>query len=389
MKSYELPGKIKNILLAFIVIGIGSIVAGFTVDAQRAWAGTLALTYFLIVLALGGGFFASLQLISGSGWSVVVRRIPELAVNTLYVVGGLIIVIFLGIHNLYEWSHPEAAHDHILHQKHWFLNTAGFVIRILLFLGLWIFMGRWMKNVSIKMDSTKDESTKKTLVKVAGAYILIFAYTFSLASIDLVMSLEPHWFTTMFVIYVFAGLAYTAFSALIILVYIVQKNGALKEVNEEHYHDMGRFLLAFTIFWAYITFSQHMLTWYANLVEETVYLERRLRDGWALFTPLLWIFHFVVPFAFLLSRELKRKPEKLIRVAAFTLFMGFVDVIWLVYGFLDSKKIGFPFSWMEAGIFFGAIGIFGFIVLNSYTKVNQLPVGDPKLKESLDFHQTY
>ncbi|MDH5720690.1 MAG: hypothetical protein OEZ13_08755 [Spirochaetia bacterium] len=389
MKKFELPGKIKNILIAFIAVGVVSLVAGFIVQPQRAWAGFLAFTFFLIILALGGGFFTALQVMSGSIWSVVVRRLPELSVNIIPVIAILLLGVFLGIPNLYEWSHPEAANDHILHQKHWYLNIAGFVIRIVIFVVLWFFMGRWMKKISLKMDETKDPNAKKTLLKVATAYMLIFAYTFLFASIDLVMSLEPHWYTTMFIIYAFAGMVFSTFAGIIILVVTVQRNGGLKEANAEHLHDLGRFLLAFTAFWAYIALSQHMLTWYANLTEETIYLERRLRDGWALFTPLLWIFHFVVIFLILLSREIKRKPEKLIKVAWFALFMGFVDVIWMVYGFLDSKTLGFPFQWMEAGLFFGAVGVAGYVILTSYTKVNQVPIGDPQLQESLDFHQTY
>ena len=147
----------------------------------------------------------------------------------------------------------------------------------------------------------------------------------------------------------------------------------------------------FTVFWAYIAFSQHMLTWYANLPEETYFIETRISSGfWKYFTIVLWIFHFLIPFILLLSRDVKRDGKRLIKIAWFILFMCFVDVVWLVFGGLEHDgHVLIPLMWMEAGLFLGAIGIFGYTVLQAYSKAAQIPVGDQNLKASMNFHQTH
>ncbi len=386
MKKFTLPTKIQQVLLGFTALGIIALAAGFAVDAHRAWAGLLVFTFFLLILSLAGGFFTALQFISGAKWSVVVRRIPETTVMVLPVVGLLLIAVFFGIHHLYEWSHLDVVeNDHILKYKSAYLNTPFFIARIVIYFTLWFGLGMALRKVSLAQDESKDPAQRTTLVKLSTAYMLTFAYTFALAAIDLIMSLEPHWFTTMFPVYAFSGLAYSGISAFIILIVTIQKHGGLAEVTEEHMHDLGKFLFVFTTFWAYIAFSQHMLTWYANLPEETYYLEVRLKGDWAIFTAAFWILHFLIPFGILLSRDVKRDGTRLARVAWLTLFMGFVDVVWMVYGGLNIK--GFPFGWLELGLFFGAVGVFGYIVLAAYSKNAEVPVGDPMLEESKHFHQ--
>ncbi len=393
MEKFKVPSKLNSILLGLSVIGIGTLGAGFFVDPHRAWAGLLVMAFYLMIIALSGGFFTSFQFLAGAKWSVVMRRVPETMVNLLPVAAIFIVGVIFGIHELYEWSHEDVvAADHILQKKAAYLNTPFFIARIAFYLVVWYMLGSAIRKVSLKQDDTKDPKTRGTLTALSAGYMLCFAYFLSLASIDLIMSLEPHWQTTMFMVYCFAGCAYTGFGVLILLTSTIQKNGGLVNMNQEHFHDLGKFQFVFTVFWAYIAFSQHMLTWYADLPEETIYLERRLsmENGWALFTALLWFGHFVIPFFILLSSKIKRTPEKLARVAWFTVFMGFVDVVWMVYGGLQHNNVhGFPFSWMEIGIFIGCIGLTGYVVLNAYSKVNPEPVGDPYYEESLHFHQSH
>ena len=212
-----------------------------------------------------------------------------------------------------------------------------------------------------------------------------------IASMDLIMSLEPHWQTTMFPLYCMAGVWFTGFGFLILLTSIIKSNGGLKSMNEEHFHDLGKFQLAFTGFWGYVAFSQHMLTWYANMPEETIYIERRLQsDPWIAFTVFLWLTHFVLPLIILLSSNIKRNYKLLSRVAAWNVFIGFVDIIWLVYGGIQEHNAhGFPVKWMEIGLFLGASGLICYFSLNAYAKVNPEPVGDPFYQESVHFHQKH
>lgn len=393
MEKFKVPSKLNTILLGLSAIGIASLAIGFVVDPSRAWAGLLVLAFYLMIIALSGGFFTSYQFLAGAKWSVVLRRVPETMVALLPVAAIFVAGVLFGIHELYEWSHEDVvANDHILQKKAGYLNTPFFIARIVFYFAVWYALGSAIRKVSLKQDETKDPKTRSTLTALSAGYMLCFAYFLSLAAIDLIMSLEPHWQTTMFPVYAFAGLAFTGFGTLIILTTTIQKHGGLVNMNEEHYHDLGKFLFGFTVFWAYIAFSQHMLTWYANWAEETIYLERRLtaENGWNIFTGLLWFGHFLVPFLILLSSKIKRTPEKLVRVAWFAVFMGFVDVVWMVYGGIQHHNVhGAPFSWMEVGIFLGAVGITGYVVLNAYSKVNPEPVGDPYYEDSLHFHQSH
>ena len=394
MNRFEIPKNVKSTLLGFLGLGILSISAGFYMDPTRAWAGFLVFSFFLLGLVLCGGFFASLQFVSGASWSVVIRRVPEMAVSLLPYVAVLFVILFFGIGELYEWSHKDAVEsDPILKYKSSYLNTPFFVVRIIIYFAIWYLLGSRLRDISLKQDETKDASLRLKLSRISGGYLLAFAYFFSLASIDLIMSLEPHWYSTMFPIYTFSALAYSGIAGLIILLNTIKNHGGLSEVTQEHFHDLGKFLFMFTVFWAYIAFSQFMLIWYANLPEETIYLEKRLgilgedADSWKLFTTLFWIGHFVIPFFVLLSRKIKRQPQNLVKIAWFCLFMGFADVVWMVYGGLPIH--GFPLGWMELGLFLASVGFFGFFFFHHYRKVNPLPVGDPNLQESRNFHQPH
>lgn len=390
MNKFEVPSKINTLFLGFTGIGILSLAIGFVVDPHRAWAGTLSFTFFFISLALAGTFFVALQFISGAKWSVVVRRLPENTAMALPVAGLLLIAVIFGIHSLYEWSHADVvAEDEILQRKAGFLNSTFFIGRLVLYFVVWTVLGFAIRSVSMKQDETKDAKTRGTLVKLSAVYILVFAYTFTFASIDLIMSLEPHWFQTMFPVYSFAGLAYSGLAVIIILLAIVQQNGGLKEMTAEHWHDLGKYQFMFVVFWAYIAFSQHMLTWYANIPEFTYYIEKRIEGVWGIYTIVMWSLHFIVPFLVLLSRDIKRDPAKLSKIAWFILFMGYADVIWMVYGGMHPMIKSWPLSWMEIGIFFGAVGLFGLLVLKGFSKGNQIPAGDPMLEDSLHFHQTH
>ncbi len=391
--KFVLPTKLNSLYMGFIGIGIVSLIVGFYVNSHRAWGGFLVLIFFLLSLGLSGGFFASVQYISGATWSLVIRRISEVMFSILPYVGGLVVLLFFGIHELYEWSHADVvAKDHILQQKKAYLNTPFFIARIVFYFIVWYGLGRYLYKTSILQDKTKDAKLKPKLTAISAGYLLAFAYFFALASIDLVMSLEPHWYSTMFPVYTFASMAYLGVAMHIIILKTIQNNGGLKDVSKEHYHDLGKFLLMFTIFWAYIAFCQFMLMWYANLPEETIYLEKRFGNStWKVFTVLFWIGHFVIPFFILLSREIKRDANKLVKVAWFCLFMGFVDMIWMIYGgiYQHNHIDNFPIGWMEIGLFLGAIGLFHYVVLNLFQKKEEMPIGHPEIKESISFHQSH
>ncbi|MDH4261637.1 MAG: hypothetical protein OEV78_01185 [Spirochaetia bacterium] len=392
MEKFKVPLKLNNIFYVLIAIGVASLLVGFIVDSQRAWAGLLVTAYYILGVGLFGGFFTALHFVSGSKWSVVFRRVPESMLYLIIVAAVLVaIILIFGMHNLYEWTHEDIMNnDHILQRKSAYLNRPFFIIRAVVYLTSWFAVAYYMRKLSIKQDEGHNGPSRGVLAAISAAFLIIFAYFLEVASMDLIMSLEPHWQTTMFPMYCMAGIWFTGFAYVILITSAIKSNGGLKSMNEEHFHDLGKFQLAFTGYWGYVAFSQHMLTWYANLPEETVYLERRLHGVWASFTVFLWLTHFALPLLILLSSKLKRNYVMLSRVAAWNIFIGFVDVVWLVYGGIQENNIhGFPFKWMEFGLFLGAVGIIGYSVLNAYAKVNPEPVGDPFYQESVHFHQKH
>ncbi|MFZ5630812.1 MAG: hypothetical protein ACOY5B_16885 [Spirochaetota bacterium] len=398
--KFALPEKNYKILWGMAGIGVISLAAGFILAADRAWLTLLSTGYFVLSISLIGLLFAAIQFIAGAKWSVVLRRIPETLVTPLYVAAAIVAVVAVGgalhLNHVYEWADPKiVAADELLQHKSGYLNMPFFLVRLVIYFAAWFLLSSLIRKTSAAQDTAKDAATKARLVKFSAIYTLLFAYSWLMASIDFVMSLQPHWFTTMFPVYTFANGWFGTIAAMIIILVTVQKHGGLKDVNEEHLHDLGKWQFMSVVFWAYIGFSMHMLTWYANMPEETYLLELRLKGVWKLFTVLLWLLHFLIPFFILLSRDIKRTPGRLVKVAWYVLFVSFVDIIWVVHGSAlghagaENKVNSFPVGPLEIGAFLGAVGVFGIIFFKSFAKVNEAPTGDVDYEESRHFHQTF
>jgi len=398
--KFTLPEKNYKILWGMIGIGAVALAVGFIVARDRAWLTLLTTGYFILCISLIGFLFASIQFIAGAKWSVVLRRIPETFGAPLIAGAVLLAIVALGaafhLNHVYEWADPNiVAHDEILQHKKGYLNIPFFLGRLLVYFGAWFYLIHLIRSTSVAQDSAKDAATKSKLVKYAAIYTLVFAYSFMLGSIDLVMSLQPHWFTTMFPVYCFANGWFGALASMIIILVTIQKHGALKDVNQEHLHDLGKWQFMSVVFWAYIGFSMHMLTWYANMPEETYLLELRLQGVWKIFTIGLWLLHFVIPFFILLSRDIKREGKRLVRVAWYILFVSFLDIVWVVYGSAlghadgASKVNSWPVGPLEIGAFFGAVGVFGILFFKAFAKQNEAPTGDVDYETSKHFHQTF
>jgi hypothetical protein len=332
-------------------------------------------------------FFSAVQYASNAGWSVTIRRISESLASFLPValVIGLVI-IFFGGHHLYEWLHKEVVEkDALLKHKAAYLNMSAWTIRTILFFGIWILFKKLIIGNSIKQDSSGDEKLTLTNVKLSCGFLVLFALSYSLFSVDFLMSLAPHWFSTMFGVYCFAGLFQSTLAFIIIVTIKLMDTGILKDlVNEEHLHDLGKFLFAFTIFYAYIAFSQFMLIWYANLPEETIFFAKRAHDGWMAVSYSLLVFKFTVPFLLLLPRQAKRDKKSLMFNAGLLLVMQWVDDYWIVYpNFNDGRVV---FSYQEIGIFLGFLGLFLFTMTRFLSRNKVVAIKDPYIEEALHHH---
>lgn len=381
--------RLKTVCFALMALGIAAFAFTLFTDKERAWHAYLAGYFYVFILAIGGLFFASIQHLAKAGWSVNIRRFSEAFTAYLPVsfVGGL--VLLFGSHSLYEWLHKDVvAADPILSHKEPYLNMTFFVIRMVVFFGLWLMFQYKLVGGSVRQDKTGDEKITHSSVGWSIGFLAVFALSFSLFGVDLLMSLQPHWFSTVYGVYLFAGLFQSTMAFMILLILYCKKQGLLEGfVDENHLHDLGKFMFAFCVFWAYIAYSQYMLMWYANMPEETMFYLPRVTGSWMYVSAALLLFKFVVPFLALLSRRAKRNPTHLAAVAVLILIMQYVDLYWLIYPNLNDQAVvlGLP----EILIWLGFMGSFLFVVTRFLSKNAVVPVRDPRIQESMHHHVVY
>jgi hypothetical protein len=384
--TYATPGGLNVLFIVLIVVGFGIFAAGLSADHQRAWVSFLQNHFFFMSLAIGGAFFASIQWLTNAMWSAPVRRISESF--TAYLPFALLtfVVLYFGMHDLYVWTHADhVEHDVLLKGKSGYLNVGFFFVRNVIALAAWIFFAWKMVGNSVHQDTTKDVALTLRNRFLSAPFLLVFGITFTMASFDLMMSLDPHWFSTIFGVYCFAGLFYSTLALTCLVTLYFQRQGRLTGiVNDNHLHDLGKFMFAFTVFWAYIGFSQFMLIWYANLPEETGYFIRRLNNGWMNVSIFLLVGKFLTPFLVLLPRDAKRDSRVLAAVGVFMLIAQWIDILWLVQP--EFYKEGPKLGWIELGVPLGFIGLFGFAVARFFARNRIVAIGDPRLADSVFHH---
>lgn len=378
----NVSSRIKTVSAALVFLGVAAFIVCLITDQNRAWYAYLTSYFYFMMLALGGLFFAAIQHASNAGWSVNIRRFSESFTAFLPVGAVTGIILLFGVHHLYEWTDSAVmAKDHILQSKETYLNLPFFIVRLVVFFGGWLLFKKLIVGASLEQDQTGDEQLTYKLVRRSIAFLLFFAVSLSFFSVDLVMSLQPHWFSTIFGIYAFAGLFQSSIAALILLVIYCMKKGLLQGyVDENHLHDLGKFLFAFTVFWAYIAYSQYMLIWYANIPEETVFFLPRVTGAWAWVSVSLILFKFFVPFFGLLSRRVKRVPSYLASICVIVLIIQYVDWYWLIYPNLSHSHV--IFGLFEILIFGGFAGAFLLTTFHFLGKYPIVPAQDPRQFES-------
>lgn len=368
------------------LVGIGAIAATFGLgasDMKQAYFSWLVAYAFFLSLALGGLFFTIVQFAARAGWSVVVRRFAETMMATLPVFALLFIPIAMGMHDLYHWTHTDP-NDKILVAKSAYLNEQFFFIRAGVYFVVWTVLSQYFYRKSVGQDRSGDHEVTRKLQIASGPSILFFALTLTFASFDWMMSLDPHWYSTMFGVYYFAGTAVTTFAFLAVIAVLTRSSGMLDGVlNTEHFHDLGKLTFAFTVFWTYIAFSQYFLIWYANIPEETIWFSHRWDNDWRGVTTLLVLGHFVVPFFFMLPRTIKRNRVTLLIGASLMLVMHYVDLYWLIMPNLHHE--GPQLSLIDLTAFLGVGGVFLAVFGALLRRHALVPIKDPRLPESVSF----
>lgn len=367
------------------VAGLGaSLALGSAGPEQLAFSYLVAFLFFLS-LSLGGLFFVLVQFATRSGWSVVVRRMAEHTMGALALFIPLFVPIALSLHTLYHWTHAGAvAHDPVLQGKQAYLNEPFFYLRAAIYLLAWAALGLYFRARSVEQDRTASHAITRRLQAVSAPALVVFGLTITFAAFDWLMSLDPHWFSTIFGVYFFAGTALGGIALLVVMA-VGARWAKLTgpAVTAEHFHDLGKLLLTFVAFWAYIAFSQYLLIWYANIPEETIWYRARWQGAWRAVSVALALGHFALPFFFLLPRAVKRNTVLLLGAALWTLAAHYVDLYWLVMPVLH--KNGAVFTLLDATTMLGVGGLFVAVVSWLMRRRALVPVGDPRLPESLAF----
>jgi hypothetical protein len=386
-EKFQLPLKVKSSLLAICAISTLVSALGFYFDPERAWPNLLIAAYYFTTLGLSGFLFIAIQFVTKAGWSTVFRRVPE-TITTAIIPGALLMaLVLLGVPNLYEWSHAETElFSHQVSGSGQWLNRPFFIFRTLVYFAIWIGLGRGLiKNSHLQDESGDIALSHKNLVRSA-IFIILFALTVSVASFDWIMSLEHHWYSTIFGVYNFAGFFVNGMVTIVLLLFVLRKMGYFSDtVGPDHFHDLGKLIFGFSCFWAYIWFSQFMLIWYSNMPEETSYFMDRIQGVWGILMVLNLILNWGIPFLFLLPRPAKRRESYLVIICVTLLLGHWLDLY--IMAMHPFYRHGIGFSLFDVSFFIMAVSGFALLFFYRLGKNNLIPQKDPTLEESLHFHQ--
>ncbi len=359
------------------VAGLALCALGWFLNPDQFYRSYLVGFLFWNGVALGCLAIAMLHQLSGGAWGVVIRRILESATRTFPVTLVLFLPLLFGIHSLYIWSSPAAvAADKTLQHKAAYLNVPFFMGRAALYFAIWLTVAYFFNKWSLEQDRTGPEPWSSRLQGMAGPALLLYGATVTFSSIDWVMSLDPHWFSTIYGILFIGGQGVSALSFVIAVIVLVAARPPMSEaITDKHLRDLGTLLFAFIMLWAYFNFSQFLLIWAGNLPEEIPFYLKRMQGGRMWVGLGLVLFHFALPFLLLLSREFKRNRKWMAAVAGWVICMRIVDLFWLT---------GFELHWLDVA---APVGLGGIWVAAFFRQLKQrplLPLHDPELEEALE-----
>lgn len=382
--SFKIPAKSK--LLGWILAGVGGIavIAGFMTDPSRMWAGILLNNFYFLSLALGAVFFISLQYVTDSQWSAMFRQIP--GAMMLYVPVALIVMIAMagGMGWIYEWARPDIARqDALIAHKSPYLNIPFFYLRLLVIFGAWLALIAALRKFFLREDAEGGLHWFRKSKHYSMIFIFVFGVTFSVASFDWIMSIDAHWFSTIFGISAIMSSLYYAVAVIILLVIGLNRLGYLRALNEYHLNDFGRYLFRLSMVWGFLWFMQYLIIWYANIPETTFYYYYRMGEP---FTALFYaniIINWAIPFVVLMSDTLGRKKAVLLPMCLLLLAGFYINLyLQIMPGSIGELNFGF----IEIGSFAGFAGIFLLLVMKGLSGASLIPVNHPYLQKSLHHH---
>ena len=383
-EQFSFKKQYRNILVLAAAGGLLVSLAAvfiFKPDASRIWANVLLNNQYFLGIALGGAFFLAVHRIASSGWHTALQRLPESMTTFLPIAFLLMLLVFFGMHDLYHWSHYEG-HDAVLEGKKAWLNQPFFFARMVLYFAGWISL-TWLmrKNTNFLMDSADIKYHNRRKV-YAGLFLVFYAITVSASSWDWIMSIDAHWFSTIFGWYVFIGMFVTSIAFMILLIWFLKRAGYLAFIRTDHIHDLGKFLFAFSVFWTYLWFSQYLLIWYGHIPEETVYYIQRHESFQLVFFLNLGL-NFIIPFFALMKLQTKRQLNWLAMIAAIVMIGHWIDYYQMIMPGAAGEHAGIGVLEISMTILYASL--FVFVVFRSLASKPLIVQHDPFLEESLHY----
>ncbi len=377
-------GKAAGLAFAAGIAGVAAMGLGYAADAKTFHQAFLMAFVFWVNMSLGCLAVVILHHMTGGGWGLMIRRIGEAGIKTLPLMALLFVPLALvGVHSLYKWADPQIVKaDHIIQHKAPYLNVAAFQARGAIYFALWILSGLALVRLSRRQDETGDPGILRRFQWVAAPAGILYFLTATFSSVDWGMSLDPHWFSTMYGVIFIIGQGLGALALMLAVAILLARTGPLRGVlRTEYLHDLGKLMLAFTMLWAYVSFSQFLIVYSANIKEEIPYYIRRFHGGWEYLSVALIAFNFAVPFLVLLSRDLKRNPRPLLAVALYVIVFRFADIFWTLAP--SMRGDAFRVHWMDFAALAGIGGLWLGVFLKSLATRPAVPVNDPRLEEAL------
>jgi hypothetical protein len=370
-------------LIAGAVGVIGCLIGGL-VSREQFFHSYLIAYLFWLGIALGCLAVLMIQYVTGGMWGAVVRRVLESATRTLPLLVVLFLPLTLGLHDLYEWARPEhVAHDPILQQKAPYLNVPFFLARAALYFAVWLTVAGFLNRWSLEQDGVRDRAREAWLASrlenLSRGGLVLYGLTMTFAAIDWGMSLEPHWFSTIYGVIFMGGQGLSAFAFVIPIAALLADRPPLSDVlSADRFHDLGKLMLGFVMLWAYFALSQFLITWAGNLPEEIPWYLRRTQGGWQAVAVVVVLLHFALPFVVLLSRDVKRRAGAIAGVAAFLIVLRFLDLFWLLR---PASAAAVHVHWLDLAAPLAIGGLWVWVFVGQLAARPLLPLRDPALAE--------
>ncbi len=370
---------------ALVVGGVGllALAVGWFISPQAFFRSYLIGFLFWLAISLGSLAILALQHMVGGGWGLVIRRVLEASTRTIPLMTLLFLPLLLGLHELFEWTHADlVAGDEVLRNKAFYLNIPFFIVRAVIYFAIWNLLAYLLNRKSQQQDETGDPGLVRRLQLISGPTIVLYGATVTFASVDWAMSLEPHWFSTMYGLLFIVGQALSTMIFSVVVLNLLRHHEPLASVvSRKSFHDLGNLMLAFVMLWAYLGFSQYLITWSGNLPEEIPWYLHRTHGGWQYLALFLIVFHFAAPFAMLLMRPVKQRGRILARLAGVLLVMRLLDLIFIIAPGVDHQA-GLNIQWTDLAAPIGIGGLWIWLFATRLKERTLLPVNDPRLEEA-------